>query len=43
MTVISGIPHWVQMYFERLMDKTGKKTIAEIFPNFDLFVTGGWP
>jgi hypothetical protein len=41
MTVISGIPPWVQMYFERLMDKTGKKTIAEIFPNFDLFVTGG--
>ncbi len=41
MTVISGIPPWVQMYFERLMAKTGKKTMAEIFPNFDLFVTGG--
>ena len=41
MTVISGIPPWVQMYFERLMAKTGKATMAEVFPHFDLFVTGG--
>ncbi|MFV8225332.1 GH3 auxin-responsive promoter family protein [Christiangramia aquimixticola] len=40
MSVISGIPSWVQMYFERLMDKTGKK-VGEIFPNFDLFIYGG--
>ena len=40
MSVISGIPSWVQMYFERLIDKTGKK-IGEIFPNFDLFIYGG--
>lgn len=40
MTVISGIPSWVQMYFEKLNEKTGK-TIAEVFPNFDLFVYGG--
>jgi len=30
----------VQMYFERLIDKTGKK-VGEIFPNFDLFIYGG--
>ncbi len=40
MTVISGIPSWVQMYFEKLNEKTGK-TIAEVFPNFGLFVYGG--
>lgn len=40
MTVISGIPSWVQMYFEKLIEKTGK-TIAEIFPNFNFFIYGG--
>ncbi|MDJ0644820.1 MAG: GH3 auxin-responsive promoter family protein [Flavobacteriaceae bacterium] len=40
MTVISGIPSWVQMYFEKLIAKTGKP-IAEIFPNFNFFVYGG--
>src|SRR4029079_3545883 len=34
MTLISGIPPWIQMYFERLLEKTGKQTIKEIFPNF---------
>jgi hypothetical protein len=41
MTLISGIPSWVQMYFERLQEKTGGKPIKEIFPNFSLFVYGG--
>lgn len=40
MTVISGIPSWVQMYFERLIAKTGKP-IGELFPNFNLFIYGG--
>ena len=40
MTLISGIPSWVQMYFEKLIEKTGKK-VCEIFPNFNLFVYGG--
>ena len=40
MSVISGIPSWVQMYFEKLIEKTGKP-IAEIFPNFNFFVYGG--
>ncbi len=40
MTVISGIPSWVQMYFERLQQKTGQE-IGEIFKNFDLFIFGG--
>jgi len=41
MTLISGIPAWVQMYFEKLLEKTGRETIREIFPNFSLFVYGG--
>ena len=40
MTVISGIPSWVQMYFEKLHEKTGK-TISELFPRFNFFVYGG--
>jgi hypothetical protein len=40
MTIIGGIPSWVQMYFERLIDKTGKN-IGQLFPNFSLFVYGG--
>lgn len=40
MTVISGIPSWVQMYFEKLQAKTGK-TISELFPNFNFFIYGG--
>jgi hypothetical protein len=41
MRLISGIPSWVQMYFETLLQQTNKKTIREIFPNFSLFVFGG--
>ena len=41
MTLISGIPSWVQMYFELLQEKTGGKTIRRIFPNFSVFVYGG--
>ncbi|WP_025743777.1 GH3 auxin-responsive promoter family protein [Aquimarina pacifica] len=40
MTVISGIPPWVQMYFEKLQKKTNK-TIGDLFKNFELFIYGG--
>ena len=40
MTLISGIPPWVQMYFERIVAKTGK-LVSEVFPNFSLLVFGG--
>jgi phenylacetate-coenzyme A ligase PaaK-like adenylate-forming protein len=40
MTVISGIPSWVQMYFEKLQQK-GAKPVGEIFKNFNLFIYGG--
>ena len=40
MQVISGIPSWVQMYFEKLQQKEGKK-VGDIFKNFNLFIYGG--
>ena len=40
MTVISGIPSWVQMYFEKLSAK-GNKPVGEIFKNFNLIIYGG--
>lgn len=40
MSVISGIPSWVQMYFEKLVQTAGKP-VGELFPNFNLFIYGG--
>jgi GH3 auxin-responsive promoter len=40
MSLISGIPPWMQMYFDRLYEKSGKK-IADLFPNFSVMVQGG--
>ena len=40
MSVISGIPPWVQMYFEKLQNKSGLQ-IKDLFPKFDLFIYGG--
>ena len=40
MSVISGIPSWVQMYFEKLQEKANKP-VGELFKNFNLFIYGG--
>lgn len=40
MTLISGIPPWVQMYFDWLIERTGKP-IKDIFLNFSVLVHGG--
>jgi phenylacetate-coenzyme A ligase PaaK-like adenylate-forming protein len=40
MSLISGIPPWMQMYFDRLTEKSGKK-IGELFPDFSVMVQGG--
>ena len=40
MTLISGIPPWMQMYFDRLREKSGKP-VGELFPRFNLMVHGG--
>lgn len=40
MTVIAGIPSWVQMYFEKLQEETDRN-IGDLFKNFELFIYGG--
>ena len=40
MTLISGIPPWMQMYFDELTRRSGKK-IGDLFPNFSVMVQGG--
>jgi hypothetical protein len=40
MTLISGIPPWAQMYFDKIVARTGKQ-IKDVFPDFSLFVYGG--
>lgn len=40
LSIISGIPSWVQMYFERLRAATNKN-VGELFENFELFIYGG--
>ncbi|MEH1007724.1 GH3 auxin-responsive promoter family protein [Winogradskyella sp. ECml5-4] len=40
MSIISGIPSWVQMYFEKLIEKSGKN-VGDLFKNFNLFIFGG--
>lgn len=40
MRVISGIPSWVQMYFEKLIEQSDKK-VGDLFKNFNLFIFGG--
>ncbi len=40
MTLFGGIPSWVQMYFERIRERTGR-SIKEVFPHLQLYVHGG--
>lgn len=41
MTLISGIPPWMQMYFDWLREKSGGKSIKQLFPNLQVLVHGG--
>lgn len=41
MTLISGIPPWMQMYFDWLIDKSGGEKIKTVFPNLQVIVHGG--
>lgn len=40
LSVISGIPSWVQMYFEKLHQREGK-AVGDLFKHFELFIYGG--
>ncbi len=39
--VLSGIPPWIQMFCERLLDFTGKSCVMDVFPNLELYIHGG--
>ncbi|MGN6476581.1 MAG: GH3 auxin-responsive promoter family protein [Flavipsychrobacter sp.] len=41
MTLISGIPPWMQMYFDWLSERSDGKKIKELFPNLQVLVHGG--
>lgn len=40
MSIIAGIPSWVQMYFEKIIEQKEQK-VGEVFKNFNLFIFGG--
>ncbi|MBK6546893.1 MAG: GH3 auxin-responsive promoter family protein [Saprospiraceae bacterium] len=39
--VIGGIPPWIQMFCETLLNYTGKNTVLDVFPNLELYIHGG--
>ncbi len=41
MSLISGIPPWMQMYFDWLSERSNGKKIKDIFPNLQVIVHGG--
>ncbi len=41
MSLISGIPPWCVMYFEKLLELSGKATVKDVFPDFKVFMYGG--
>lgn len=40
-TSVSGVPTWTLVLFKRILQITGKKTMAEVWPSFELFMHGG--
>jgi hypothetical protein len=40
-TSISGVPTWTLVLFRRILEMTGKKTMAEVWPALELFMYGG--
>ncbi|NPA34497.1 MAG: GH3 auxin-responsive promoter family protein [Chlorobi bacterium] len=40
LTLISGIPPWIQMFLERIVERTGKMPF-QLFPNLRVYVHGG--
>jgi hypothetical protein len=41
LTLVSGIPPWIQMFFDLVLERTGKNSVIEVFPNLQLIVHGG--
>lgn len=41
MSLLSGIPPWCMQYFEKLLTKTNKENLKQLFPSLQLYVYGG--
>jgi hypothetical protein len=40
-TLASGVPSWLLEFFQQVLERTGKSTIAEVWPDLELVVHGG--
>ena len=40
-TSIAGVPTWTLILLKRILEITGKKTIAEVWPDIELYLNGG--
>jgi hypothetical protein len=40
-TAIAGVPMWTAVFIKKVLEKTGKKSIFEVWPNLELFIHGG--
>ena len=40
-TSIAGVPTWTLVLLKRILEITGKQTIKEVWPNFELYIHGG--
>jgi hypothetical protein len=40
-TSISGVPTWTMVLFKRILEMTGKSTMAEVWPSLELYMHGG--
>ena len=40
-TMVSGVPSWLLMLFQRILDATGKRSLAEVWPHLEMVVHGG--
>lgn len=37
-TFIAGVPSWITLFLQRLVERTGKKNVLEVRPNLELFL-----
>jgi hypothetical protein len=40
-TSISGVPSWTMVFFNKVLEKSGKKNIEEVWPNLEMYMHGG--
>lgn len=40
-TSLSGVPSWMLVLIKRILEKTGKQTLEEVWPNLEVFFHGG--